>query len=289
MTGKTKVAVTALTAAMLACSHGAEMEKVQQSLSTRAPVYLALGDSVAFGWHDGIADPWNPHWFVGYANYLAELIDLPLVNAACPSEASGSFLDTRQPDDGCRDFKDHHPLHVEYDSTQLEYALSFVAAHPRLRLVTLQLGANDLQLMVKYCMTQLDPPACIASEVQGRMAALVGNVVKIVSSLRGAGYRGQILVIDYYVPNTDPTYSMLIGVLDQALAVAVAAAGELLGPIALVDVHTALANEAAKVGGDPCATGLIHQLPDGTCEIHPSEAGYRLIAQLIADQVEPRD
>ncbi len=288
MTGKTRLAATALTAAMLACGHGAVVEKVQQSLSTRAPVYLALGDSVAFGWHDGIADPWNPHWFVGYANYLAELIELPLVNAACPSEASGSFLDAVQPDDGCRAFKASYPLHVEYDSTQLEYARSFVAAHPRLRLVTLQLGANDLQLMAKACAMD---PACIASSVQGRMTALVGNVVAIVSSLRAAGYRGQVLVIDYYAPNTDPTYSMLIGALDQALALAVAAAGGLPGggPVALVDVQEAFAAEAAEVGGDPCATGLINRLPDGTCEIHPSEAGYRLIAQLIAQQVEPRD
>lgn len=288
MTGKTRLAVAALTAAMLACSSGAEANMAQQALSTRAPAYLALGDSVAFGWHDGIADPWNPHWFVGYASYLAELIDLPLVNAACPSEASGSFLSELEPDDGCRAFKEEYPLHVEYGSTQMAYAGAFVAAHPRLRLVTLQLGANDLQLMVKGCAMD---PTCIASSAEGRMNALARNVVTVLAGLRGAGYQGQILVIDYYVPNTDPTYSTLVGAVDQALGAAVGAARALLGDdrIAVVDLLGPFAAEAAKVGGDPCATGLINRLANGACEIHPSQAGYRFIAQLIADEVEPRD
>ncbi len=288
MAGMMRLAVAALTAATIACSRGAEAEQLQQPLSTRAPVYLALGDSLAFGWHDGIADPWNPHWFVGYASYLAELIDLPLVNAACPSEASGSFLDASLPDDGCRAFKAAHPLHVEYGSTQMEYATSFVGAHPRLRLVTLQLGVNDLQLMAKTCAMD---PTCIASSVPGQLSALAGNMVNVLAGLRFAGYKGQILVIDYYAPNTDPTYSMLVGVLNQALGEAVAAARAFLGDdrIALVDLRAPFAAEAAAVGGDPCATGLINRLANGACEIHPSEAGYRFIAQLIADEVEPRD
>lgn len=288
MTAKTRLAVAALTAATLACSRDAEVKPVQQALSTRAPAYLALGDSVAFGWHDGIADPWNPHWFVGYASYLAELIELPLVNAACPSEASGSFLSELEPDDGCRAFKEAYPLHVDYGSTQMAYADAFAAAHPRLRLVTLQLGANDLQLMVKGCAME---PSCITASVEGTMNALARNVVTVLAGLRSAGYTGQILVIDYYVPNTDSTSAMLIGAVDQALGAAVATARALLADdrIALVDLLGPFAAEAAKVGGDPCATGLINRLANGACEIHPSQAGYRFIAGLIADAAEPRD
>lgn len=284
----TRLAVAALTAAALACSRGAEAEQVQQALSTRAPVYLALGDSLAFGWHDGIAVPRNPHWFVGYASFLAELVELPLVNAACPSEASGSFLDPTQPDDGCRAFKADYPLHVAYDGPQMDYAAAFVATHPRLRLVTLQLGENDLQLLARGCAMDA---ACIAAQAQGQLAAVAGNVVAALAGLRAAGYTGQILVIDYYAPSTDPMIAMLVAALDDALAGAVAAARALLvdDRIALVDLLEPFAAEAAAVGGDPCATGLINRLPDGACEIHPSQEGYRFIAQLIAAQVEPRD
>lgn len=175
------------------------------------PVYLALGDSLPFGWFDGVEVPRNPNWFVGYPAFLAGTLDLPVIDAACPSEASGSFLLASEPDDGCRAFRERYPLHVAYGGTQVDFAASFVAVHTRTRLVTLQLGANDLQLVLKGCAGDVAYVARTLPEALPRIALNVGTGV---GALRLAGYSGQVVVVGYYNPTHDPAY----GVAVQALS-----------------------------------------------------------------------
>ena len=55
--------------------------------------FLALGDSIAFGYDPLVRDPSEPENFVGYPEALAGLLGVDVVNASCPGEASGSFLD----------------------------------------------------------------------------------------------------------------------------------------------------------------------------------------------------
>src|ERR1019366_3867907 len=63
--------------------------------------YLALGDSIAFGYDPTVVNP-TPDKFTGYPEIVAQLEHLlqskKEVNAACPGETSGSFLDVTQPD-----------------------------------------------------------------------------------------------------------------------------------------------------------------------------------------------
>src|SRR5438067_13520934 len=51
-------------------------------------VYLALGDSVAFGTNP-LLDSKKAKNFVGYREALAKQLDLKLTNAWCPGESSG--------------------------------------------------------------------------------------------------------------------------------------------------------------------------------------------------------
>src|SRR4051812_17361312 len=61
--------------------------------------YLALGDSIAFGY-----DPSTDHSSdAGYPELLAQRRGLALSNAACPGEASGGFLSETGDDNGCRE------------------------------------------------------------------------------------------------------------------------------------------------------------------------------------------
>src|SRR5690348_1451124 len=105
--------------------------------------YLALGDSVVFGFiaADGFAYV-NPDNFVGYPDYVGRDLRLNTTNAACPGEASSSFISPTGADNGCRDFRASFPLHVGYASTQLDFATNFLATHKQTRLVTVMLGAN---------------------------------------------------------------------------------------------------------------------------------------------------
>src|SRR5258706_1465197 len=69
-----------------------------------SPRYLALGDSVAFGFSPRI--PYTKLTvsggdFVSYPESTADAAGLNETNASCPGETTGSFLNASQPDNGC--------------------------------------------------------------------------------------------------------------------------------------------------------------------------------------------
>src|SRR5690349_3540661 len=68
------------------------------STSSTAGNYLALGDSVPFGFHNAVnpAIFLNPRNLVGYPELLAHEEHLRLANASCPGETTGSFINPRQ-------------------------------------------------------------------------------------------------------------------------------------------------------------------------------------------------
>lgn len=51
----------------------------------------------------------------------------------------------------------------------------------------------------------------------------------------------------------------------------------------VADGFTAFLKGSAAFGGSPCAAGLLIELPDHSCNIHPSPAGHLLLAQAIED------
>jgi hypothetical protein len=235
------------------------------------PTYLALGDSVPFGDDPTIRGAAkNDHWFVGYPTFLAEAIDLPLTSAACPGETSGSFLAAGAPDNGCREFRESLGLHVDYAGTQAAFAIEFLAGHPRTRFVTFSIGANDFLAVLHACAGEV---ACVAPQAPALLQGIVTNVATVLGAIRGAGYAGPILVPYYYAPNAqmDPIVQALNAGLQHAVDVTPFGART-------VDVYSAFQSAS---GGDPCAAGLLIPLAEG-CDIHPTEAGHRLIAETLA-------
>src|SRR5437879_6174158 len=76
----------------------------------RAPVtpgsrYLALGDSVTFGYMEaGVVPTPNYHdasSFLAYPEQLGAELHLIVANAACPGETSGSLIDVSAQTNGC--------------------------------------------------------------------------------------------------------------------------------------------------------------------------------------------
>jgi hypothetical protein len=65
--------------------------------------YLALGDSVSFGFIAQAGFEYvNADNFVGYPAYAGRTLELDPVEASCPGETTGSFLSSRAADNGCR-------------------------------------------------------------------------------------------------------------------------------------------------------------------------------------------
>jgi lysophospholipase L1-like esterase len=248
-------------------------------------VALALGDSVAFGYitKDGYAYV-NPENFLGYPQYLGFMLHMDTVNAACPGEATTGFLSPTGADNGCDEFKANFPLHVSYHgaATQLAFATALLKhEHHKVRLVTLQLGANDGFLLEEAC---AGDPSCIAAGIPDLTAKVATNIGISIADLRATGYAGPIIVANYYSTDyTNPSATALVSYLNAAISGAAAVSGA-----AVADLFSAFKTAATAAGGKTCVAGLLNvdpansNLPAATCDVHPSQSGQQLIARTIA-------
>ena len=235
-----------------------------------APVYLALGDSVAFGF-DPLVDTRRTEEFAGYPELLAAGLAVPVVNASCPGEASGGFISPTGADNHCRENKAAYPLHVAYPGTQLDFALAFLADHPGTELVTIDLGGNDVSRLNDLCAGDV---GCLLEGFGPMLVDYSNNLDAIFAALRDV-YHGPLVALTIYNPKPDdPTYQLGLERLNAAL---VARALEHGGLVA--DGLAAFATAAG--GGDPCAAGLLIAMADGTCDVHPSARGDQVLADAI--------
>jgi hypothetical protein len=234
--------------------------------------YLALGDSVAFG-YSPLVDPSNPGNFVGYPGTVAQLVDENVTNASCPGEASGSFISPTGTDNGCRLFRTFFPLHVTYSGTQLDFAISFLLSHPRTRLVTIDIGGDDLRLLQQQCLDQIP---CIEAGLPGLLSTLSANLDTIYGAIRNtAHYRHRLVALTYYALDyRDLVRDAILEALNGVIADRTRAWG---GVVA--DGFGAFG--VASNFGDSCAAGLLIPLPSGGCDIHPSPLGRDLLAHAI--------
>ena len=251
--------------------------------------YLALGDSVAFGYVPPNAVPapkyLDAHSFVGYPEFLAQQLNERVSNASCPGETTASMLVAGAQSNGCENslgspvgYSTLYPLHVQYRGTQMDYALQYLAAHKHTQLITIDVGANDAFLCQE---TTVDHCTSLA-ELIGVANKIAGNLTTIFHELRvDAGYSGPLVALTYYsLSYSDPAAVAGTQFLNSVIAGVTTAFG---GTVA--DGFAAFQAPSAPFGGDPCAAGLLIKLPDGTCNIHPSPAGHRLLAAAIAKAI----
>jgi lysophospholipase L1-like esterase len=229
----------------------------------------------------------DAHSFVGYPEYLAEQLNERVTNASCPGETTASMLVAGAQSNGCENspgspigYATLYPLHAEYQGTQMDYALHYLAAHKHTRLITIDIGANDAFLCQETTADHCSSPA----ELAGAAGEIAGNLGTIFHDLRVvAGYGGPIVVLSYYsLSYSDPVQVAGALFLNSAIAGVTTANGGIVA-----DGFGAFGAASAAFGGSPCAAGLLIKLPDGTCNIHPSPAGHRLLAAAIATAIGP--
>ncbi len=148
-------------------------------LLTAAPVrasddegYLALGASFPFGFDPRVTDRSDPDVFVGYPETLAEMLDL---DGSCPGETSTSFISLAV-DSVCKSYRAQFPLHVDYTTSQLDFAVTHLREHPGTRLVTIEIGNNDLFLFLGRCASDPNPDACVEKGFPAVQATLDSNL-----------------------------------------------------------------------------------------------------------------
>ncbi len=254
----------------------------------REPDYLALGDSVAFGYRPASVSPvakyLNPANFTGYPNDVAKALRLHLVNVSCPGETTASMINKSAPNVGCESnqngglgYRSFAPLHVAYSGSQLAFAVRYLRQHSQTKLVTIDIGANDL-----FLCEDKNADHCTGSDFARATASITSNLDKILGSLRGqGGYHGTLVVMNYYALTYGSSLASLgMQALNTALARAAARYG---GKVA--DAFAAFRAASASAGGDTCKAGLRIKLPSGDCDLHPTARGHEVLATAIEQAV----
>jgi lysophospholipase L1-like esterase len=256
--------------------------------------YLALGDSVTFGYEEPTIVPAPDYHdassFLGYPEMLGTEMHLRVANAACPGETSSSLIHASAQSNGCENvpgasgvsYRKEFPLHVRYAGSQLAYAVRYLKAHPGVRLVSLMIGANDL-----FLCQETTADGCARSAEQQRVLRVIAkNVRTILSTIRTkAGYTGQLAIVNYYS-------------LDYASPIANAESNELNRTddtaakpfrVVIANAYRTFARASAHSGDNSCTAGLLTQLGSpGTCGVHPSYAGQALLAQTLEGAITTR-
>jgi lysophospholipase L1-like esterase len=253
--------------------------------------YLALGDSVAYGLDitklTQVPPPVSTD-FIGYPEAVAEyehwLKSKKEVNAACPGETSGSFINAALPDYGCNSmgpdgeppFKQTPLLHTNYTGSQLGFALDQLSSNKHISLVTLGIGSNDVFLLLRQCATDPHPDVCVNSGIGGVLQTYVRNLTEILTAIRRV-YSGTLILVTYYSPYplNSPLTPLAVLVNQNMIAVG----SQFNARIA--DGFTPFQLASALYGFDPCAAGLLVRINSTTCDIHPSPAGRNLLAAAV--------
>lgn len=257
---------------------------IPANASSEGHPYLALGDSVSFGYNP-LVDPTNINNFTGWPEIVAQRLNVEDVNSACPGEATGGFLSLTGTDNVCRPYRFvfNLPLHVAYATSQIDFATSFLLSHPRTRLVTLMLGAND------FFRFQKDHPECVVAPqsvpclllLGGMLATMKANLKTIFSDIRATGYDGLIVALTYYALD----YRDVSGALAFNAQMTAAAADH---GVVVADGLGAWKATALAAGGSSCAAGLLIPLPaslGGGCDVHPTPKGRDLLAGAVINAI----
>jgi lysophospholipase L1-like esterase len=274
--------------------------------------YLALGDSLAYGYHaaqfkselesKGYVEPAT--FDKGYVDDFGAALKLThpklqIINDGCPGETTETFINGSGLPGYCAGGPTGSPfpyafLHHSYSpyTSQLADALAILKENPNVSPITLDIGANDvLQFLESKCgfpATFTCSPAAIEAEF-GHIAA---NVYSILAQLHAAAPKAQIVLIGLYNPY--PTVLPAPG-----------------GDKTTAALNTALAGVAASVPGTsfanpepPFNTSIVTGLPETTdlpticaftamcpggtfnptspnADIHPTTLGYAVMAGVV--------
>jgi lysophospholipase L1-like esterase len=231
--------------------------------------YLALGDSLAFGYQPDL------NFADGYASDFYSNLKMYGVtaraNLGCPGETSGTFING-----GCT----YAYLHKYfYRGAQLNTALTYLAAHQgQVSPVTLDIGANDV-------LPDLNSSTCTpnVSKFAADLATLDANLKQVIlprlhSALTVNGIvSGDLVVMNYYDPyqNLCPNTLPYLEELNQHLAVDIAGYGS------VVDVFSAFGGASIPNPNTCVYTWICSIFKD----VHSRSLGYNVIAHAFETEM----
>jgi len=263
-------AVVAGSVAAVGCLVGG-VAGASDAANDRGAAYVALGDSITFGFSPLLEDPWVPERFVGYPEIIAKRRDLTVANLGCPGQTAQALVSLTAVDNGCFDARaaarraGFPLLHVDYRGTQLDAALEAVRSPKPPAVISVQGGGNEVSL----CLEAARPESCVTSA----MPEVTQSLRQVVNRLRAAGYDGRLVLVGYHlVPGLEAPLEQLNAAIARAA---------LQTQVPFVDSARRFDRYARLHHGDLCSAGLLVVLPDGSCDLHPSRTGQQLYADAV--------
>jgi lysophospholipase L1-like esterase len=269
--------------------------------------YLALGDSLTYGYHAAqFAKEYpaiNPaNYSDGYASDFSAVLkaanpSLQFINDGCPGETSETFINgSGLPVPGyCAGGATGTPfpnvwLHHPYAAgSQLSDALTILKSNPNVSPITLDIGANDVLQFLEHTCGFPATYTCTEAQVGAEYVKIQTNVSSILAQLRAAAPKAQIIVIGNYnpyptilpAPGGDKELAALNGLLASAAAKVSGASFTTVEP---------LFNASGFFGGSekgdiPTICAFTAMCPGGkfnpaspAADIHPTKLGYAVMA-----------
>lgn len=270
----------AVVLALSACTFGSPAPPTSPSRRQSAypfvgvkPYYLALGDSLAFGFQpDGnFSDGYSAQWYANLQQHGSQ----HLTNYGCSGETTHTFIHGGCPQPAFR--------HIQYTRSQLAMALAFLRQHAgQVSPVSLDIGADDLlpDFQFSLCSVKANFQHALA-QVDGDLTrTILPQLIQALTDQQGRR-TGDLVLMNYYNPfaNHCKNSATFTDLVNQHLAHDAA------------QFHLPLANVYQSFGGGKtpnaqlCVRTWVCGATNGirrAADIHPTTLGYHLIAQTFA-------
>jgi lysophospholipase L1-like esterase len=226
--------------------------------------YLALGDSIAYGFQPTKANASPAAVKTGYVDFFASRLrklspKLQVVNYGCPGESALTFARG-----GCDWLKHGGKLHDRFRGSQLTAALSFLRAHAgKVSPITVTLWGNDLPL----------PLSQNAKRAPQAIRSFGKRFSSILRQLRAAAPSAEFIVSGAWNPEADrlTQSEALYRSVDAAIRRSATALR-----VRIADMFTALDGTGSAKAQKARLCSLTFYCSKG--DPHPTDAGYRVMA-----------
>jgi lysophospholipase L1-like esterase len=276
---------------------------------TIGSTYLALGDSLAYGFHlaqfreEFAAGVFSPtHMQEGYVDDFAATLkasnpSLQYINDGCPGETTDAFIrGSSFPIHGfCSDFPTGEPfpdgfLHHEYRGSQMGDALEILKATPNVSPITLDIGSNDLLKFLGETCGFPKENKCTEAQFQAEFEHIALNVGFILRELHAADPKAQMVLVGSYnpfpgfpTPGGDLALAALNGALEQVAAATPHTSFANTEPV----FNPSLLTKGPESEDLPTICAFTAMCPGGvfnpaTGDIHPTKLGYEVMAGVVS-------
>ena len=272
--------------------------------------YLALGDSLAYGYHQAqFQEELKAKGHVEPANFNDGYVDdfgatlkllnpkLQIVNDGCPGETTETMINgSGVGPEFCAGGPTGSPfpkafLHHPYPGTQLEDALA-IAKEPGVGTITLDIGANDLLQFLGHTCGFPATFTCTQGQIEAEIGHVTANVGLILAQLRAAAPKAKIVFVSQYNPfptvlKPEGTGDATLEALNGALKAVAATHGVSFANTART-INFSGTHGGPEAGDIPTVCAFTAMCPGGAfnpaspnADIHPTKLGYAAMAGVL--------